>query len=53
MFKKTSLRSGKNEFKDNTFSSQEWSAPTMIDPHMLVWTKLVLSDHDSIKIYGF
>ena len=20
---------------------------------MLVWTKLVLSDHDSIKIYGF
>jgi hypothetical protein len=33
MLNTLSFCSGKNEFKDDTFSASEWSAPTMIDPH--------------------
>lgn len=32
MLQKTYYTSGKNNFKDNTFSSEEWSAPCMVDP---------------------
>lgn len=32
MLKKTYCRNGKNNFKDNTFSAQEWSAPRMVSP---------------------
>jgi hypothetical protein len=32
MLSETLYSSGKNNFKDNTFSSREWSAPTMISP---------------------
>ena len=32
MLQAASLNSGKNDFKDFTFSAREWSAPTMVDP---------------------
>lgn len=32
MIEKTIYSNGKNNFIDNTFSSQEWSAPTMVSP---------------------
>ncbi len=33
MLQATYYSSGKNDFKDFTFSAQEWSAPTMVDPN--------------------
>ena len=32
MLQKTYYTSGKNNFKDNIFNSEEWSAPCMVDP---------------------
>lgn len=37
---------GKNEFKENTFSAQEWFAPTMVDPDEIK-TRL-----ESLKLVG-
>ena len=33
MLEKTQYSQGKKRFKNNTFSSQEWSAPTMVSPN--------------------
>ena len=32
MLEKTYYSNGKNKFEDYTFSSQEWSAPSMVSP---------------------
>lgn len=32
MLQETYYSTGKNDFNDDTFSSQEWSAPSMVDP---------------------
>lgn len=35
MIEETIYSNGKNNFTDNTFSSQEWSAPTMVSPEAI------------------
>ena len=35
MIEETIYSNGKNNFMDNTFSSQEWSAPTMVSPEAI------------------
>ena len=38
MLQETYYTSGKNNFKDNIFSSKEWSAPCMVDPEEIKTT---------------
>lgn len=46
MLQKTYYSSGKDDYKDHTFSAQEWSAPYMVDPIE------IRSRLDSLKLEG-
>ena len=56
MLEKTIYSQGKNQYKDNTFCSQEWSAPIMVSPTeieaRISEMKLVGRTISSVRIMG-